>query len=293
MHESHFVNPNGLHDDDHYSSARDMAVLARALLKDFPEEAGLYSIGELQLGNKIIRNHNGLIGRYPGADGMKTGFTCPAGWNVVATAEREGRRLIVVVFGSVSPRLRTNEAAMLFDRGFAMSATGQKLDTLGASAVTAPPNMRDAICRGRGRADMLAMQEEFVASATAESAASFGGTRGLSMMTTAMAPPPAAAGAIADEKVSFDPVKVFIGPKPGWTGPVMAARDGGAEEGDASPVSAYSASKDGKPEEAEGAKAALKTAVKPAARVGRLHMTPAARARYAASARRVAAKRTH
>src|SRR4051794_2092822 len=159
MRESHFVNPNGLHSDDHYSSARDMAILARALLKDFPEESGLYSIGALQLGNKIIRNHNGLIGRYPGADGMKTGFTCPAGWNVVATAEREGRRLIVVVFGSVSPRLRTNEAAMLFDRGFAMSATGQKLDGLSASTVTEPPNMRDAICRGRGRAGMLAMQE--------------------------------------------------------------------------------------------------------------------------------------
>ena len=141
-----------------------------------------------------------LLGRYPGADGMKTGFTCPAGWNVVATAQHGSRKLIVVIFGAPSPRVRTNEAAMLFDRGFTMSATGQKLDGLAASTVTAPPNMRDAICRGRGRADMLAMQEEFVASATAEGAASFGGTRGLSMMTTAMAPPPAAAGAIADER---------------------------------------------------------------------------------------------
>jgi hypothetical protein len=78
-----------------------------------------------------------LIGRYPGADGMKTGFTCPAGFNVVATAERGGRRLIVVVFGSPSAHERTNEAALLFDRGFAMSSTGAKLETLSSDARSA------------------------------------------------------------------------------------------------------------------------------------------------------------
>ena len=93
MHESHFVNPNGLHDPEHYSSARDMAILARALIKEFPDHADLFDIGALQFGRQIIRNHNGLIGRYPGADGMKTGFTCPAGWNVVATAQHGGRKL--------------------------------------------------------------------------------------------------------------------------------------------------------------------------------------------------------
>ena len=67
-----------------------MAILARALLKEFPEHADLYDIGALQFGRQIIRNHNGLIGRYPGADGMKTGFTCPAGFNVVATASATG-----------------------------------------------------------------------------------------------------------------------------------------------------------------------------------------------------------
>ncbi len=100
LHESHFVNPNGLHNPDHVSSARDMAMIARALLRDFPDHADLYGIGELQLGHQIITNHNGLIGRYPGADGMKTGFTCPAGFNVVATANHSGRRLIVVVLGA-------------------------------------------------------------------------------------------------------------------------------------------------------------------------------------------------
>ena len=99
LHESQFVNPNGLHNPEHYTSARDMAMIARALLRDFPERAGLFDIGELQLGSQIIRNHNGLLGRYPGADGMKTGFTCPAGFNVVATANHYGRRLITVVLG--------------------------------------------------------------------------------------------------------------------------------------------------------------------------------------------------
>ena len=99
LHESHFVNPNGLHDPAHVSSARDMAMIARALLREFPEHADLFSIGALQLGKQYIANHNGLLGRYPGADGMKTGFTCPAGFNVVASANHSGRRLIVVVLG--------------------------------------------------------------------------------------------------------------------------------------------------------------------------------------------------
>ena len=80
MHESHFVNPNGLHNPDHVSSARDMAIVARALLREFPDHADLFSIGAIQLGNQYIPNHNGLLGRYPGADGMKTGFTCPGGF---------------------------------------------------------------------------------------------------------------------------------------------------------------------------------------------------------------------
>ena len=124
LHESHFVNPNGLHNPEHVSSARDMAIIARALLHEFPEHADLFDIGALQLGNQIITNHNGLLGRYPGADGMKTGFTCPAGFNVVASANQNGRHLIVVVLGSPSPRLRNQEAADLFDRGFAMSGGG-------------------------------------------------------------------------------------------------------------------------------------------------------------------------
>ena len=108
LRESHFVNPNGLHSPDHVSSARDMAMIARALLREFPEHADLSGIGALRLGDQIITNLNGLLGRYPGADGMMTGFTCPAGFNVVATANHSGWRLIVVVLApprrSCAPR---------------------------------------------------------------------------------------------------------------------------------------------------------------------------------------------
>ena len=93
-----------------------MAIIARALLREFPEHADLFGIGALQLGNQIITNHNGLIGRYPGADGMKTGFTCPAGLNVVASANHYGRHLLVVVLGSPTAKIRNQEAADLFDR---------------------------------------------------------------------------------------------------------------------------------------------------------------------------------
>jgi D-alanyl-D-alanine carboxypeptidase len=300
MHESHFVNPNGLHSPDHYSSARDMAILARALLKEFPEHADLYDIGALQFGRQIIRNHNGLIGRYPGADGMKTGFTCPAGFNVVATAQRDGRRLIVVIFGSSSARQRTDEAAMLFDRGFTMTGAGTKLDALPASSVTAPPDMRDAICRGRGRGTTLAMQEDFVSSAMADAPNALapgrsGPTGGAApMMAVAMAAPPPSRP-VANLPVTLQPVPVFVGPKAGWTGPVLAAKED-ADEKEGPHVSAYTADKDAKPNENAEAPLALKTAVKPPALLRRaargpakgshLELTPEARARMAAAAQR-------
>ena len=297
MKESHFVNPNGLHDPDHYSSARDMAMLARALLKEFPEHADLFDIAELQFGRQLIRNHNGLIGRYPGADGMKTGFTCPAGWNVVATAEHQGRKLIVIVFGSSSPRFRNDQAVLLFDRGFTMNGTGQSLEALPASTVTSPPDMRDEICHGHGRAAVLAMQEDFVASVMAVSggasptAGRIGGSP-LSMMNAVMAAPPASAP-VADEKISFEPVKVFVGPKPGWTGPILAARGGDADAVETSPVSAFTGDKGSQAEEDSGARAVLKHAVKLPTKLRRLHFTPQARARVAAAAQRVVAKKPH
>jgi len=152
MTTSHFVNPHGLPDERNQTSARDMAILARALLTEFPQYQDLFHIGAVQFGRRIMRNTNGLIGRYPGADGMKTGFICSAGFNVVASATRNGRHLITVVLGAPSANERTMKAAELFDRGFnsKVNFTNPELTSLPASANTSPPDMRSVICDRRG-----------------------------------------------------------------------------------------------------------------------------------------------
>ena len=261
MRESHFVNPNGLHDPAHVSSARDMSIVARALLRDFPEQRDLYGIGALQLGDEIIANHNGLLGRYPGADGMKTGFTCPAGFNVVATATHGGRRLIVVVLGAPSPLERTLEAARLFDDGFAKWGGGDgPPERLPDSAIRSAPDMRGEICSRRNRAAVLAAEEE-----NAGSAANVAG-RGAPYSFFMQAP---AQMTLEDaiKPVHFDPEPIFVGPKPGWTGPVLAAKPTSNDAGVGRPDTARAYATD-KPPLAEGgdpqgAPAALKGALRP------------------------------
>ena len=216
MQESHFVNPNGLHDPAHYSSARDMAIVARALLTDFPEHADLFDIGALQLGNEIIPNHNGLIGHYPGADGMKTGFTCPAGFNVVATAVRDGRKLIVVVLGSPSARVRTLEAAELFERGFSLTGDGgpQPRGLAGVPPRPRARDMRGEICSRRNAAAIAAAEEEVTFGAPAASTAGETGRAGTSAgpaIAAAAAPPTSFADLLSHQPVHFDPVPVFVG----------------------------------------------------------------------------------
>jgi D-alanyl-D-alanine carboxypeptidase len=151
MKESRFVNPHGLPDERNQTSARDMAILGRALLTEFPEHQDLFHIGAIQIGRRIMRNHNGLIGRYAGADGMKTGFICAAGFNVVASATRDGRRLLTVVLGSSSANERNLRAAALFDRGFeTRGLLNPQLDELPRSSQATPTNMRSIICDRRG-----------------------------------------------------------------------------------------------------------------------------------------------
>ncbi len=196
--ESHFVNPNGLPDDRQVSSARDMAMIGRALYREFPEEASIFSIGALRLGYQYIPNHNGLIGRYPGADGMKTGFTCAAGFNVVASATHGGKRLIAVVLGSPTPRERTAMAITLFERGFSQSGGFAGLfggggpglglvDALPSPGVGPATDMHDEICSRRGRAALLAAAAEARRAAApagvvaSRNGAANGAARGLSL----------------------------------------------------------------------------------------------------------------
>src|SRR5580693_6197865 len=222
MHESHFVNPNGLHNPDQVSSARDMAIVARALLREFPDHADLFSIGAIQLGRQYIPNHNGLLGRYPGADGMKTGFTCPAGFNVVASANHGGRRLIVVVLGAPSARSRNQEAADLFDRGFAGGGGNNgSLESLPSGSGAPDPHAN--VCRHRNAAALAAAAEDdSLSDPTQQGSAGPAGI--LATPLGALFAPVVVHTQLTYERILFDPVPVYIRPAPGWKGPALGAR---------------------------------------------------------------------
>jgi D-alanyl-D-alanine carboxypeptidase len=155
MTQSHWVNPNGLPADNQVTSARDMAILARAVLKEFPQYNHYWNLPGIRLGKRVYRNHNNLMGRYVGTDGMKTGFICASGFNVVATATRNNKRLIAVVLGSQSPAVRAVRAAQLFERGFQVTPLSWLTPGLGhvdemKPVNVDPPNLRDVIC-GKNR----------------------------------------------------------------------------------------------------------------------------------------------
>ncbi|MEZ5817418.1 MAG: D-alanyl-D-alanine carboxypeptidase family protein [Hyphomicrobiaceae bacterium] len=118
MTRTHFVNPNGLPVAGQVSTARDLATLARAVLRDFPEHNALWGMSEFHLGKLRLRSHNGLLRSFEGADGIKTGFICDSGFNVVASATRDGLRLIAVVLGEPSGKDRNARAASLLEHGF-------------------------------------------------------------------------------------------------------------------------------------------------------------------------------
>lgn len=151
MVDSHFLNPHGLYIEGQRSTARDMALLGRRLMLDFPKWNGLFAIPAIQIGEKVMENTNGIIGRYEGASGMKTGFICASGFNVVATAQRGNKRLIAVVFGMPSAAERTLKTMELLDRGFGPSMQGPLLESLPRMGVSEPPDLRPVIC---GRKDI-------------------------------------------------------------------------------------------------------------------------------------------
>jgi len=118
MSETHFVNSTGLPDPDHYSTARDMAILARALIRDFPEHYPWHAEKEFTYNGINQRNRNKLLWQDESVDGIKTGHTEAAGYCLVATATREGMRLISVVMGARSENTRARESLKLLNYGF-------------------------------------------------------------------------------------------------------------------------------------------------------------------------------
>lgn len=146
MVDSQFANPNGLHDPAQFTSARDMALLARQILTEFPQYAPYFAIAAIKAGEKIEHSYNLLLERFAGADGMKTGFVCASGYNMVASATRNGRQVIAVVFGTNSQTDRAVEAARLLLQGFERDS-GPSVETyLSARPAVAPKSQRARIC---------------------------------------------------------------------------------------------------------------------------------------------------
>lgn len=115
---SHFVNASGWPDPDHYSTPRDLATLAQRIITDFPEHYHYFSEKEFTYNKIRQQNRDPLLGRVQGADGIKTGHTEVAGYGLIGSAQRDGRRLILVVNGLPDEKARGDEGARLMEWGF-------------------------------------------------------------------------------------------------------------------------------------------------------------------------------
>ncbi len=207
MHQSHWVNPNGLPAESQVTSARDMAILARVILAEFPEYDGYWNIHAIRLGKRVMRNTNSLIYRYPGADGMKTGFICASGFNVVATATRGNRRLIAVLLGAQSPAVRSAKVAHMFESAFRNTGLSWLMPSFGTVEQlrpinAAPPNLRPYVCGKRRPRPAKPVNAQ----------ARLGEPGSLSSLLSGMNPPPS--NLIGTATIN-PPIRVYVGrPRP-------------------------------------------------------------------------------
>jgi D-alanyl-D-alanine carboxypeptidase len=148
MSSTRFANPHGLFDEKQVSTARDLGLLASALLRQYPQFTRYYGAPFVEVGKKKLRNRNLLLRQMKDADGMKTGFVCPSGFNLVATASRNGRRLVAVLLGQRTAIGRADAAQALLELGFSTSP-GSRSQRLAAIKPVAegPENLREAVCK--------------------------------------------------------------------------------------------------------------------------------------------------
>ena len=118
MENTHFTNPHGLPDENHYSTAYDLALLGRAMIRDFPEHYAYNKIKEFTVGEITQRNRNLLLWRDPSVDGIKTGHTSGAGYCLMTSAQRGDQRLVTVVLGSTGEKQRADDSQALLEWGF-------------------------------------------------------------------------------------------------------------------------------------------------------------------------------
>jgi D-alanyl-D-alanine carboxypeptidase len=217
MTQSNFVNPNGLPAENHVTSARDLAILARALIREFPEYDSYWHISSIRYGNRVMRNYNSLIDRYPGADGMKTGFICASGYNVVASATRNGRRLIAVVLGAWSGAVRAQKAAQLLERGFNSGGLAWLTPSLGTVDALAPidaqpPNLREEMCGGHRRKPPSEENEEEPEDAAAAATSTGESSNGQQAFMLSSLKPANGKFVLGPAVETTPPIVVFTGP---------------------------------------------------------------------------------
>ncbi len=138
LNNTHFVNSTGWPHPNHFSSARDISLIAAAIIREFPEMYGYYSIREFTWNDITQRNRNPLLGRDDSVDGIKTGHTEAAGYCLVGSAKRDGLRMIATVIGADSARYRSQAVYSLLKYGFA-SYEMRRVYRAGAAVVNAVP----------------------------------------------------------------------------------------------------------------------------------------------------------
>src|SRR6185295_6259082 len=182
-------------------------------------------IPSIRYGRRITQNFNKLIGRFPGADGFKTGFICASGYNLVASATRNGKRLIAVVLGASSGKARAVRAAQLLDRGFANNSLTWLRPALGtvdnlAPIDASPPNLRDEMCGGKRKRP--ASDEDEDTTVAGNSSGSSSGETAMTFFTAGLQPPTLRpSDMIAAAAAPSEPVIVYTGPTK--TGPALIA----------------------------------------------------------------------
>jgi D-alanyl-D-alanine carboxypeptidase len=119
MNRTHFANPTGLPDPNNITTARDIALLSSALLRTYPRYYSYFSARSANYRNQVYANHNNLLGRVLGLDGIKTGYTADSGFTLAASAVRNGRRLIGVILGEPSVASRSRDMVQMLENGFA------------------------------------------------------------------------------------------------------------------------------------------------------------------------------
>jgi D-alanyl-D-alanine carboxypeptidase len=279
MTQTSYVNPNGLPADGQITSARDLAILARAIIRDLPEYEYFVHIPSIRYGRRVTQNFNKLIGRFPGADGFKTGFICASGYNLVASATRNGKRLIAVVLGASSGKMRAVRAAQLLERGFANNGLAWLKPALGTvdnlvPIDASPPNLRDEMCGGKRKRPASDEDED---STVAGNAGGASGETAMTFFTAGLQPPTLRpSDMIAAAAAPSEPVIVYTGPTKTGSALIAAAavdaekqtpRRGKGRVAAKKPVATADAKSDAKPARHASAKpdaGAAKPADKPA-----------------------------